>query len=410
MMTEIKKLTYLLRDFPLFVLVGISAGILGYAFRQSIAWAGTVRYQYPKLIFLLPFAAILVTALYRLILSGYKNGPKTVIKAVRDNGKINSVQLPLVFLASCLTHLTGGSAGREGAVLEMGGIIGDGAVRLLRNSGRKRFCCHNVHLLSPDESYETQRRVSILCGMAGAFSALFVTPLAAVFFVLEVTDSRQILHRFVPVFTTSMIAFIVVCLLGWEPTRIPYHLPAVMPPGFLLRTALLAAVCSLVGRFFCLAVRGVPRFARFCLKQEYARALLFSAAVVLLTFLLKTFKYNGLGIEAINNALLGKAGCGDFFWKTIMTALTLAAGLKGGEIIPALFVGATFGAAFSPFIGFLPDLGAAVGMVGVLTAVAKVPVAAFFLGVELFGAEGAFFYGVASIICLFLSGKKGLYN
>ena len=112
MMTEIKKLTYLLRDFPLFVLVGISAGILGYAFRQSIAWAGTVRYQYPKLIFLLPFAAILVTALYRLILSGYKNGPKTVIKAVRDNGKINSVQLPLVFLASCLTHLTGGSAGR----------------------------------------------------------------------------------------------------------------------------------------------------------------------------------------------------------------------------------------------------------------------------------------------------------
>ena len=75
-----------------------------------------------------------------------------------------------------------------------------------------------------------------------------------------------------------------------------------------------------------------------------------------------------------------------------------------------VFVGATFGAAFSPFIGFLPDLGAAVGMVGVLTAVAKVPVAAFFLGVELFGAEGAFFYGVASIICLFLSGKKGLYN
>ena len=93
-----------------------------------------------------------------------------------------------------------------------------------------------------------------------------------------------------------------------------------------------------------------------------------------------------------------------------MTALTLAAGLKGGEIIPALFVGTTFGAAFSPLIGFVPDLGAAVGMIGVLTAVAKVPVAAFFLGVELFGVEGAFFYATASTICIFLSGKKGLYS
>lgn len=410
MMSEIKKLIHLLQDFPLFFLCGISAGVLGYAFRQSIAYAGNLFHLYPRLIILLPVTAILVSSLYQLTLKKRKNGAKTVISAVRNNSSLKSVQLPLVFLSSFFTHLTGGSAGREGAVLEMGGIIGDRAAALYRSSIQKERRHHKNRSHLIEMTFSTRRRVAILCGMAGAFSALFVTPLAAAFFVLEVTDSRQILHRFVPVFTTSMISFSVVCLLGWEPTRLPYHLPDILPTGSLLRAALLVAACSLVGRFFCLMIKSVPRLTRLYLRNAPLRALILSIGVVGLTFFLKTDRYNGLGTEAINEALLGRGEYFDFFWKTLMTALTLSAGLKGGEIIPAVFVGATFGAAFSPLIGFLPDLGAAICVVGILAAVAKVPIAAFLLGIELFGVEGTFFYAVASVICFFLSGKEGLYS
>lgn len=410
MIGEIKKLAHLLRDFPLFILVGIGAGFVGYAFRLFVSWAGNFRHQYPILIFLLPITALFITALYRFVLKDRKNGTKTVISAVRINSSLKTVQLPLVFLASILTHLTGGSAGREGAVLEMGGVLGNQAVSLLRSPVKKGRRHHKIRFLSEQETYDTQRRVAILCGMAGAFSALFVTPLAAVIFVLEVTDSRQIIHRFVPVFITSIISFIVVCLLGWEPTRLPLSLPESLPTGSLFRVVILACACSIVGRLFCVMIKGVPRLARLYIKQSYLRVFLASSGVLLLTLLLKTDKYNGLGIETINEALQGKGNYDDFIWKTILTALTITSGLKGGEIIPAIFVGATFGAAFSPLIGILPNFGAVVSIVGILTSVAKVPVAAFLLGIELFGIEGIMFYGVTSIICYFLSGRKGLYS
>ncbi len=410
MMSEVKKLLRLLRDFPLFILIGIGAGFLGYLFRLSITWAGTIRHQYPRLIFLLPVVGVLVTVLYQLGLKEHKNGPKTVISAIRDNSSLKGIQIPLVFFASILTHLTGGSAGREGAVLEMGGVLGDRIVSLLHYPGQKGRRHHAIRLVLAREMSKAQRDVAILCGMAGAFSALFVTPLTAVFFVLEITESRQILHRFIPVFTTSIISFMVVCLLGWKPYQLPYYLPEALPAGSLLRAALLATVCSPVGYFFCMMIKGVPHIAQVYIKWDYLRAFLFSVGVIIFTFFLKTDKFNGLGTEAINDALLGKGGYTDFFWKTILTAMTLAAGLKGGEIIPAIFVGATFGAAYSPLFGFPPDLGAAVGLVGCLSATAKVPIAAVLLGVELFGGKGIIFYAIASVICYFLSGKNGLYR
>ena len=174
MIGEIKKLAHLLRDFPLFILVGIGAGFVGYAFRLFVSWAGIFRHQYPNLIFLLPITAIFITVLYRFVLKDRKNGTKTVISAVRNNSSLKTVQLPLVFLASILTHLTGGSAGREGAVLEMGGVLGNQAVSLLRSPVKKGRRHHKIRFLSEQETYDTQRRVAILCGMAGAFSALFV--------------------------------------------------------------------------------------------------------------------------------------------------------------------------------------------------------------------------------------------
>ena len=207
-----------------------------------------------------------------------------------------------------------------------------------------------------------------------------------------------------------MISFFVVCLLGWRPSRLPYYFPGTLPNGSLLRAALLAIVCSLVGRFFCVTIKGVPHLARTYIKESYLRVFLLSVGIVLLTLLLKTDKYNGLGTETINEALHGSGEYTDFFWKTILTSLTLAAGLKGGEIIPAIFVGTTFGAAYSPLFGLPHDLGAALGMVGILSAVAKTPVAAVLLGVELLGGEGIFFYAVASVVCYFLSGKNGLYT
>lgn len=410
MKNEIKKLVRLLRYFPFFILSGIAAGLFGFAFRQSIAWAGGIRRQYPFLLYFLPLIALFVYALYQRVLADQSNGPQSVISAVKNNTSVSLRQIPLVFIASVFTHLCGGSAGREGAVLEMGGVLGDQTAAMLHYFDQKGRGLRRLGFISKRQSWETQRRVAILCGMAGAFSALFVTPLAAVFFVLEITDSHQILHRFVPVFFSSVIAFALVCLLGWQPVSHQYFLPNPLPAAAFLRSLVVAAGCGVVGRFFCLWLKGSRRFFDSRIQNGYVRVLGASVLVSLLSTLLRTDKFNGLGVEAIHAALNGLSAPLDFFWKTVLTGLTLAAGLKGGEIIPAVFVGATFGASFSSSIGFLPDFGASIGIVAILSATAKTPLAAFLLGVELFGVEGSFFYAAASAVAYFTSGKISLFQ
>lgn len=410
MMTEIRKLVRLLRFFPFFILSGITAGLFGYAFRQSIVWVGAIRHQFPFLIYFLPVIALVVHTLYRNIPAEKRCGAKSVIAAVKNNAPVSLQQIPLVFIASVLTHLFGGSAGREGAVLEMGGVLGDQTARILHYLDRKGRGFRKIRLIPTRESWETQRQVAILCGMAGAFSALFVTPLAAVFFVLEITDSHQILHRFVPVFFSSSIAFALVCFLGWQPESQPYFLPNPLPTAAFLRAMIVAAGCGIVGRFFCLWLRGSKHIFYTGIHNGYIRTLTASLLIVLFSTFLNTEKFNGLGEETIHAALNGLSEPLDFFWKAVLTGLTLAAGLKGGEIIPAVFVGATFGSSFSSLIGFLPDFGASMGIVAILSAAAKTPIAAFLLGIELFGVEGIFFYAAASAIAYFVSGKTSLFR
>lgn len=445
-MTEFERLIRLLHRFPLFIITGVGAGLIGYFFREAIRLAGFYRKEEPFFLLALPIAGIVIFSLYRSFRLEKKSGALSVIAAVRDGRRLSWIQLPLVFLASVLTHLVGGSAGREGGVLEMGGVLGDKAISFLK-SGRKKKqarrrgappcaedvgniarrgitekdggqarpagappCAERVGNFARRGITADERKVAILCGMSSAFSALFVTPLAAVFFVLEITDKKEILHRFVPVFISSMIAFGVVCLLGWGPTRHPFYLPNPLPAAPFVKTAILAAGCGLVGRVFCLLMRRTPTVFQRVLKNGYLRGAAGGALILTMTILLGTDKFNGLGEETIHSAFSGQAEPLDFFWKMIFTAMTVGAGFKGGEIIPAFFVGSTFGAVFAGWIGFLPDFGGSLGSVAILAAVAKSPIAAFVLGVELFGAEGTLFFALAAFISYSVSGKAGLYS
>lgn len=373
------------------IFLGGAAGLAGVLFRESVHFATIGRERLVWPLFLLPIAGVIVCALYRRWYDEDAPGVDTVINSARFGWDLRARQGILVFLASVFSHFAGGSVGREGAVLEIGGSIGSKFAQHWRRG-------------------KDNRSLYMICGMTAAFSALFGCPLAAVFFILEITGMR--IHFFRE-FGYCLVASLTAWGFFWVGA------PALLPPTETLptpgtiplaETAILAVGSGLAGIFFCEAVRGFPHAARRLIPNGYLRGLIFGSAVLGLTFLFDSTRYNGLGSAGIAGALGGTASWPDFFLKTIFTALTLAAGMKGGEIIPALFVGSTLGATLGPVVGFESGYGAAVGLVAFFSSVTRCPLATFFLGIELFGVENAPFFALASAVGFLFSGRWSLFR
>ena len=371
---------------------GLVGGLVGTAFHKSVEAAGMLRTAYPWLLFCMPVAGLLIVFTYKVTKMEPTPGTNLILRSVRSDEKIPWVLLPLIFLGTVLTHLTGGSAGREGAALQLGGGIG-------------AYLGRAFHLDEKDLHLAT------LCGMSALFSALFGTPVTAVFFVLEVV-SVGIVHYsgIVPCTVASVTAFFLSRLFGVEPTR--FQIASV--PGFtlltLLRVLALGILCALVSVLFCKMMHGVHHLFQRFFPNKYLRVLVGSALVIALTLLSRTGDYNGAGMEVISRAMNGEARYEAFFLKMILTAVTLGCGFKGGEIVPTFFVGATFGCAAGALLGLPASFGAALGLVTLFCGVVNCPVAALFLSIELFGAEGIIFFTVSVAVGYMLSGYHSLYS
>lgn len=372
------------------VLAGSVIGTAGAGFLACINLATSFRKANPWLVWLLPAAGLLIVFLYRA--SGVKKsqGTNLVLLAVRSPEPVPFKMAPLIFISTVLTHLFGGSAGREGAALQMGGSLGFSLGRLFRLDEK------DLHIMT-------------MCGMSAAFSALFGTPLAAAVFAMEVVSVGVMYYAaLVPCTVASLIAS---CIAHWfgillEAYRI-IGIPAVAPLP-MLKVALLAALCAVVSILFCTVLR---KTGRLCKKvtNPYLRAVLGGLAVAILTLVFGT-DYLGTGMDGIAAALHGTAKPEAFLIKLLFTALTLGVGFKGGEIVPGLFVGAAFGCTMAGLVGLNPAFGAALGMLAVFCGVTNCPLTTLVLGVELFGAQGAAFYLLASAVSYMLSGYTGLYS
>ena len=370
---------------------GVLCGVVGSAFHHSVHYAGIWRQDHGFLLYLLPLAGLAIVEIYRL--SGTEGqGTNDILDEIHQGKGISPLLLPSIFLCTFLTHLCGGSAGREGAALQMGGTIGYHVSRLFRMDDR-------------------DRRTATQAGMAAFFSALFGTPVtAAVFALLVVNVGRVYDMALLPCVVSSLTAYGVSLMLGVEPTRFTVSVPG-LDPLTLGRVVALAALCALVSVLFCEGIHGTEHLLKKRLPNPWIRAAAGGGGLILLTLLSGSGDYNGAGMEVITAAVeQGTVRPEAFLLKLLFTAVTLGAGFKGGEVVPSFFVGAAFGAAAGPLLGLPAGFAAALGLVCVFCGATNCPLASIFLAVELFGDAGLSCFAAACAVSFVLSGYSGLYS
>ncbi|MCI8808371.1 MAG: chloride channel protein [Oscillospiraceae bacterium] len=374
-------------------LAGAACGLAGAAFTWCVAQATALRTAHPWLLFLMPLAGLAIVWSYRTAGMENDSGTNQIIASVRGGERPPVRLAPLIFLGSVLTHLTGGSAGREGAALQIGGSISAGIGRLLRLGDR------NVNTI-------------IQCGMAGLFSALFGTPLTATVFALEVVNVGHFRYAALfPCLLSALTANAIPRLLGLPGEA--YHLSGLPEPGLgsMLRCGALAILAALVSIAFCVLMHEAGRLYKKYIPDQYLRGLAGAALVIALTLAEGSGDYNGAGGHIIELAVEGQVHVPwAFLWKMLFTALTLGAGFRGGEIVPTLFIGSTFGCAAGPLLGLDPAFGAAVSMIALFCGVVNCPMASIFLAIELFGGEGLLFFALACALSFLVSGQYSLYS
>ncbi|WP_455581712.1 chloride channel protein [Dysosmobacter sp.] len=373
------------------VVIGGVCGAIGSAFHIGVHEATALRAAHPWLLWVLPAAGIAIVAFYKA--TGTEGmGTNDIIDAVHLGKDLSIWLLPAIFLGTVLTHLCGGSAGREGAALQMGGTIGHQTGRLFRLDDR-------------------DLRTATMAGMAAFFAALFGTPLTATVFAMVVISIGVMYHAaFIPCLTASLVAYGVSLLMGVEPTRFAVDMPG-LETGMLLRVALLAALCAVVSILFCNTIHFAEHQLAKRIPNAWARVAAGGFAIVALTLLCGTTDYNGAGMDVVTAAVeQGTARPAAFLLKLLFTAVTLSAGFKGGEVVPSFFVGATFGCVAGPLLGIPPGFAAALGLVSVFCGAVNCPVASIFLSVELFGDGGLLYFALACGISYMLSGYNGLYS
>ena len=373
------------------LVIGAFCGVIGSAFHIGVHHATELRAEHPWLLWCLPLAGLGIVGFYKLTKVEGK-GTNSIIDQVHLGKGLPFFLLPAIFLGTILTHLCGGSAGREGAALQMGGTIGFHTGRLLRLDDR-------------------DLRVATLAGMAAFFSALFGTPLAATVFAMMVI-SIGIMYdvAFIPCLTAALTAYGVSLTMGVEPTRFTVAMPE-LEGWMLVRVAVLAALCAVVSTVFCNVIHIVEHQMDHRIKNSWARAVIGGVAVIALTYLCGTTDYNGAGMEVVTAAVEGGVARPEaFLLKMLFTAVTRAAGYKGGEVVPSFFVGATFGCVAGPFLGIPAGFAAALGLVAVFCGATNCPLASIILAVELFGDGGMLYFALACGLSYMLSGYNGLYS
>ena len=374
------------------ILVGAVCGLVGTAFHVCVNFATQWRGELAWLLYLLPVGGVVIVWLYHRLGQSSSLGTDKLFTSIQDRTAVPVAMAPLIFVATFLTHLLGGSAGREGAALQLGGSLGSDIGRLLRLN-------------------EDDRRTLTMVGMGALFAALFGTPLTATVFVMEVLCMGHMVYSsFVPCIVASLTAFGVSLLLHMEPEG--YVLAVV--PGLNWLSALqvtgLAALCAALSVIFCAVMHVSGHSFKKWMKNPYVRAIAGGAAIIALTLLVGTRDYNGAGAQVIERAIEGEARPWDFILKLIFTAITLGCGYKGGEIVPTFFVGATFGCVVGPLLGMNPGFAAAIALVATFCGNTNCPVASVFLGIELFGGQAVPLFALACAVSYMLSGYSSLYH
>ena len=374
------------------VISGITVGLVGTAFYFCMAGVTGLRGEHPWLIWFLPVGGLCIVGAYHLLHDERDAGTNLVISSIHSGDKLPLRMAPLIFVSTLITHLLGGSSGREGAALQLGGSIGNEIGKLFRFD-------------------EKDKHIMTMCGMSAAFSALFGTPMAAAIFSMEVVSVGIMYYAaLVPCVISALIAHGIAGYFGAEAEIFLLSQIPEFGVGSAVRISLLAALCALVSILFCILLHGSENLYKRFLSNPYIRSFVGGAVVILLTLLVGDQRYNGSGIGLIEPSMEGEAAPEMFLLKMLFTAATLGAGFKGGEIVPSFCIGGTFGCVMGKLMGFSPSLCTAVGMTAVFCGVTNCPISSLLISFEMFGYEGMPYFLLTIAFSYMLSGYFGLYH
>ena len=373
------------------VVMGLVGGLLGAVFHHVLHFVTHLRLEHTWLVLLLPVGGLLTVGWYRLLKLRRNRGTNEIIDAVLDGEELKPQIAPGIFGAAVLTHLFGGSAGREGAALQLGGSA---ASLLSKFFGLKRH----------------SRRVLIMAGMSSVFAGLFGTPLTAALFCMEFESVGMIFSpALLPCYLAAFTASSVSSLLGVHAEGHLLETAAVLNLGNLWAYLLLAILISILGAIMVRIFHGAEHLSAHHVENPWARIAIGGVIIAALTYLVGDHRFNGAGMDMALQAVQGHADWYSFLLKMLFTAITLAAGFKGGEIVPTFCIGATFGCVVGGLLGLDAGLCGALGLIGLFCCATNSPLASIVLSIEMFGGANLHLFALICVICFVLSGQTGLY-
>lgn len=372
--------------------VGALAGSAAALFLWSLDAVTQTRETYPWLLFLLPAGGVAVGWLYQRFGSLAGRGNNLILDQLHGAGERVPLRMaPMVLVGTLVTHLLGGSAGREGTAVQMGGSLADTLARLLR--------------LQHDD-----RRLLLMSGISGGFAGVFGTPMAGTIFGVEVLRAGNVRYDgLVPSLIAALVSSRVAEL--WSVHHTHYRFGPLPPfsAALFAKVAVAGLAFGLAALLFTDLIHGMKRLFNSLIPVQILRPAAGGLIVVALVFLTGTRDYTGLGIPMITAAFDGPVPDLAFLWKILFTAVTLGAGFQGGEVTPLFFVGATLGNLLGRLLAVPVAFMAGLGFLAVFSGAANTPLACIVMGVELFGHEALPYMGLACVFAYVFSGHRGIY-
>jgi H+/Cl- antiporter ClcA len=373
--------------------VGVLAGSASAIFLISLNWATNFRIANPDIILLLPLGGFVVGWLYHHFGGTATQGNNLVIEEVNGNKSLIPLRMaPFVLFGTVVTHLFGGSAGREGTAIQMGASLADGLRRLLRING-------------------DDRRMLIMAGIAGGFGSVFGTPVAGFVFGMEVQSVGRIRYEgIIPCLVASVVGDLVTRAWGVTHSHYPALVNVEIDALLLLKVALAGIAFGLCSILFIELIHGIKHLQSRWVKYPPLRPLVGALAILGLTALAGTRDYNGLSLPLIQQSVSG-AGVDTFAFllKLVFTAVTLGSGYMGGEVTPLFVIGSTLGFTLGRLLGVDPAFMASIGFVAVFAGASNTPLACSLMAIELFGGGSALYIILGCVIAYLASGHRGIY-
>jgi H+/Cl- antiporter ClcA len=389
---QLALLGHLLKWTVLGGIVGILTGTASALFLASLDLATNTRMNYPWILFLLPLGGAMVSFLYFKYGKEAAKGNNLILEQIHGgNGTVPFRMAPLVFFGTLITHLFGGSAGREGTAVQMGGSLSEWVGNLLKLD-------------------KNDRKIILMCGISSGFGSVFGTPLSGAIFGMEVLAIGMIQYEaLIPCFVASFVGNVITTAWGIQHIHFSIGTVPQLTGMLVLKITAASIIFGLVSFFFSELTHFCKNVFAKCFKNPMVKSFIGGCIIIGLTYLVGTRDYLGLGIPLISQSFEQSVPQLAFLWKTLFTSLTLGAGFQGGEVTPLFVIGATLGNSLSDILQVSAPLLAAIGFVAVFCGATNTPIACFLLGVELFGSEGMIYLFMGCVISYLFSGHSGIY-